>query len=93
MANTKSAAKRARQTIRRTIANRKMVTAAKTKLKKARAAVLGTDKEAAAKAVARAMSQLDKAAKKNRIHKNKASRHKSQLSRALAKMGAAAAAK
>jgi small subunit ribosomal protein S20 len=86
MANTKSAAKRARQTIRRTKANRIVISAAKSKLKSARAAVKGTDKKEATDAVRRAISQLDKAAKKNRVHKNKASRHKSELTRALAAM-------
>jgi small subunit ribosomal protein S20 len=86
MANTKSAAKRARQTIRRTKANRLAVGAAKSKLKAARAAVKGTDKKAATEAIRSAISQLDKAAKKNRVHKNKASRHKSELTRALAAM-------
>jgi small subunit ribosomal protein S20 len=83
MANTKSAAKRARQTIRRTKTNRSVVSATKSKLKSARTAVKATDKEAAAKSVRRAISQLDKAAKNSRIHKNKANRHKSELIRAL----------
>jgi small subunit ribosomal protein S20 len=84
MANTRSAAKRARQTIRRTAANRRAATGAKTQLKKVREALKLGDKAVATEAAREAVSTLDKAAKTGRIHKNKADRHKSEIAKALA---------
>ena len=84
MANTKSAAKRARQTVRRTAANRRVTRAVKSSLKKAREALTAGDKAQAAELTRKAASVLDKAAKSGRIHPNKANRHKAQFSKALA---------
>jgi len=86
MANTKSAAKRARQTTRRTLNNRRALTAVKNQLKGVRETLKGTDKAKAAEATAQCVSSLDKAVKTGRIHKNSANRHKSVLNRALAKL-------
>lgn len=84
MANTKSAAKRARQTTRRTLANARALTAVKTQLKKVRAA-LKSGKNDEAKATARQfVSTIDKAVKTGRIHRNSADRHKSTIGKALA---------
>ncbi|HET6409228.1 MAG TPA: 30S ribosomal protein S20 [Chthoniobacteraceae bacterium] len=84
MANTKSAAKRARQTVRRTAANRRVMRAVKSTMKKAREALTAGDKAGAAELSRKATSVLDKAAKSGRIHRNKANRHKAQFSKALA---------
>ena len=85
MANTKSAAKRARQTTRRTATNRRTLTAVKSRLKGAREALAGADKAKAKAAAVAVVSSLDKAAKAGRIHRNAANRHKSRLAKALAK--------
>jgi small subunit ribosomal protein S20 len=84
MANTKSAAKRARQTVRRTAANRRVMRAVKGSLKKVREALIAGKKAEATELSRKAASVLDKAAKTGRIHRNKADRHKAQLSKALA---------
>ena len=82
MANTKSAAKRARQTVRRTAANSRVLTGVKTQLKKTRAA-LGTDAAAAKTEASKLASLLDKAVKSGRLHKNAANRTKSRIQKAL----------
>jgi small subunit ribosomal protein S20 len=84
MANTKSAAKRARQTVRRTAANRRVIRAVKSSLKKVREALTTGKKAEAGELARKASSVLDKAAKTGRIHRNKAARHKAQFSKALA---------
>jgi small subunit ribosomal protein S20 len=85
MANTKSAAKRARQNTQRTLRNRRVLTQLRTFQKRASA---GTDKDK----VRGLISALDKAAKRGIIHRNAANRRKARLNRALAG-GAKAAAK
>ncbi len=84
MANTKSAAKRARQTVRRTATNRRVKNKVKNALKRVREAIKAGDKAQAAELAVKAQSVLDKAAKTGQIHKNKASRQKSQLAAGLA---------
>jgi len=86
MANTKSAAKRARQTTRRTATNRRTLTAVKNQLKSLRESLKGTDKAKAKAAAAEFVSSIDKAVKNGRVHKNSASRHKSVVNKALAKL-------
>ena len=86
MANTASAAKRARQTARRTIANRRTATAVKSQLKTVRAALGAADKEKARQAAQQFVSSIDKAVKAGRIHRNAASRHKSAINRALVRL-------
>ena len=86
MANTKSAAKRARQSTRRTLVNKRSLTAVKNQLKSVREAIKGGDKTAASAAAARLASTIDKAAKAGRVHRNAANRHKSRLNAALAKL-------
>lgn len=84
MANTKSAAKRARQTERRTLVNRRTLTKAKNLVKEARTAIGAKNKDAAKAAYKEVVSSLDRAAKSGRIHKNAANRKKSRLNKALA---------
>ena len=82
MANTKSAAKRARQTIKRTLRNRRVLTTLKTETK--RHAAGGTDKTVTRATYEKLVSELDKAAKRGVIHKNVADRRKSRLAKKLA---------
>ena len=84
MANTKSAAKRARQTERRTLQNKRVATLLKTQLKKTRAALTATNKETATAEYRKLASDLDKAVKTGRIHRNAANRQKGRLNRQLA---------
>jgi small subunit ribosomal protein S20 len=84
MANHKSSIKRARQTIVRTERNRAAKSLIKTLRKKTLSAVAAGDKEAAAKASAEFSSSVDKAAKRNVIHPNKAANLKSKTAKALA---------
>ncbi len=84
MANTKSAAKRARQTKKRTVHGRSIKTAVRSAQKKAVAAVKSADKAAAAAAVSAFSSELDRASKRGVIHKNSADRKKSGFAKALA---------
>ncbi len=86
MANTKSAAKRARQTERRTLNNRRALTMVKSQLKSVRAALASGNKETAKLAAQSFVSVLDKAVKSGRVHSNSAARHKSNVSKALAQL-------
>jgi small subunit ribosomal protein S20 len=84
MANHKSAIKRNRQTVVRTERNRAEKSRMKTVRKKAIAAITSGDKDAATKAVSEFSSVVDKAAKRNLIHPNKAANLKSKTAKALA---------
>ena len=83
MANTISAAKRARQTSKRTLRNRSAITQLRTMQKRTRA----TEKPDPAQ-IRALVSAIDKAAKRGIIHRNAARRRKAKLNRVLA-MGAA----
>jgi small subunit ribosomal protein S20 len=84
MANTASAAKRARQTLRRTTRNRKVKSAIKAELKAIRSAISSGKKSEATALLPKVSKALDKAAKAGRVHKNKANRHKSELAAQIA---------
>ena len=58
----------------------------KNAVKAVRKAVAGKKKDEAQKVLSAAFAQLDKAAKKHVIHKNKSARLKSRLSHAIAKI-------
>lgn len=58
----------------------------KTAIKDTRKVIAAKDAKASVEALKNAMSQLDKAAKKGVIHKNTASRKKSRLAKAIAKI-------
>jgi small subunit ribosomal protein S20 len=88
MANIKSAAKRARQALKRTGRNSSVLSALKTEQKKLRKAVAAGDAAATKAGYSKVASALDKAAKRGVIHKNAAARGKSKLGRALKKAGA-----
>jgi small subunit ribosomal protein S20 len=84
MANHKSALKRVRQTKVRTERNRARKNTIKALRKQTLAAIAGGDKDAASQALSAFSSAVDKAAKKNLIHKNKASNLKSKAAKAIA---------
>lgn len=84
MANTPSAAKRARQTERRTLINRRTMTSVKNQLKAAREALKSGNKATAQVAANNFVSTLDKAVKTGDVHRNTANRHKSSIGKALA---------
>ncbi len=86
MANHKSSIKRARQTIVRTERNRADKTRMKNLRKKTLDAVEAGDKEAAVAASSKFVSAVDKAAKRNLIHSNKAANLKSKTAKAIAKI-------
>ena len=79
MANTKSAAKRARQTTKRSLRNRSVMTRLR-KMQKAVASDTGAKDE---KSVRGLIAAVDKAAKRGIIHRNAANRRKARLSRSL----------
>lgn len=83
MANTKSAIKAARKTVRLTERNRGTKTRLKTLRK--RLDTLTASKDASAKTVAaQYVSAMDKAVKSGVVHRNAASRAKSHASKVLA---------
>ena len=84
MANHKSSIKRARQTVVRTERNRAEKSRMKTLRKKALTVIATGDKVAAAKASSELSSAVDKAAKRNLIHPNKAANIKSKAAKAIA---------
>ncbi len=77
MANHKSAVKRIRQTRKRTLHNRYYAKTMRNAVRKLRAM---TDKEEALKLYPKVQKMLDKLAKTNLIHKNKAANLKSKIS-------------
>ena len=91
MANIKSSAKRARQSIKRRTHNRYYQATARSYVKKARAQIETGDMESAQSTIQEAIKALDKAAQKGTIHKNNAARRKSRLVKALNKAKVAAA--
>jgi small subunit ribosomal protein S20 len=76
MANTKSAAKRARQNVRRTVRNRSVITRLRGMQKRTRAATKPEE-------VRSLISAIDKAAKRGIIHRNAAMRRKARLNKLL----------
>lgn len=78
MANHKSALKRIRQSEARRVSNRYYHKSARTAIKRLRAE---EDKSAAEAQFPAVSSQIDKLAKRNIIHKNKAANLKSKLAR------------
>lgn len=87
MANTKSAAKRARQTIARTAQNRAVLSALKTHAKNVNAAIAAGKKEEAQSRLKSLFSALDKAVKTGRVHRNLASRQKSRFQKKVVALG------
>jgi len=86
MANIKSSAKRALLIEKATAKNRAAKSLMKTNIKKFDSAVADNDREAAQSAYKAAVKTVDRAATRNLIHKNKASRRKSAMTRKLGAM-------
>ncbi|CCX70340.1 MULTISPECIES: 30S ribosomal protein S20 [Prevotellaceae] len=84
MANHKSSVKRIRQEKKRTLHNRYYAKTMRNAVRKLRAI---TDKEEALKLYPSVQKMLDKLAKTNIIHKNKASNLKSKLACHISKLG------
>jgi small subunit ribosomal protein S20 len=87
MANHPSAEKRNRQRIVRTTRNRTVLSAVRSHVKALRAAVKAGEKAAAKKALAIAISALDRAASKGVLHRKAASRRIARLSAQVHKLG------
>ena len=80
MANTKSAEKRIRQTVKRTARNAARKSRMRTFIKKVEAAIAGGDKSVAAEALRVAQPEMQRAANKGVVHDNTISRKLSRLS-------------
>lgn len=87
MANSKSAEKRNRQSIRRAEQNRHQRSSLKTAIKQV---VKADDGETATTAFRRASALLDRFGTRRLIHPNKAARKKSQLARIVTEKGGTA---
>ena len=87
MANTASARKRIRQTLRRTERNRSRKSRMRTFVKKVEAAIAGGEKEAAVAALRAAQPEMQRAATKGVVHSNAVARKLSRLSARIKKLG------
>ncbi|QIX62433.1 30S ribosomal protein S20 [Hymenobacter lutimineralis] len=85
MANHKSALKRIRSNEAKRVLNRYQAKSTRTAIKKLRAT---TDASAAQELLKRVSSMLDRLAKKNIIHKNKAANNKSKLAKFVKSLAA-----
>jgi len=81
MANTKSAQKAARQTIRRTAVNKSRRSEMRTFVRKVEEALASKDPKAAGEALSQAEPKLARAAQNGIVHKNAASRKISRLTK------------
>ncbi|MBC7582520.1 30S ribosomal protein S20 [Tardiphaga sp. vice352] len=91
MANTTSAKKATRKIARRTIVNKSRRTQMRGSIRVVEEAIKSGDKEAALQAMKKAEPELMKAAQRNIVHKNLASRKVSRLVHQIAKLGQTAA--
>lgn len=89
----KSAKKRVKVAAKATIRNSKTKRSLKTAVKAFGKALTASNKSDAVKALDKVQSELDKAAKKGVMHKNKVARKKSQAARAAKAAGAPAGVK
>ncbi|MGM0687984.1 MAG: 30S ribosomal protein S20 [Bacillota bacterium] len=83
MPNIKSAAKRARQNLKREIRNRRIKSLLKTSIRRFEESLQNGDHEDAQAKLHAAVRQIDRAAAKGILHKNNAARKKSRLNRQL----------
>lgn len=79
MANTRSASKRARQTTKRSLRNRSVLT----RLRRMQKGVSGAEAKPEGKDIRAMISAIDKAAKRGIIHRNAARRRKARLTKSL----------
>lgn len=90
MPNTKSAARAMRQSRRRNAINTRTKFKFKSAVKNTRTLIAEGSATESAESLKAAMSALDKAVKKDVLHKNTASRRKSRLAKAINKLTAPA---
>ncbi|HEX5138944.1 MAG TPA: 30S ribosomal protein S20 [Planctomycetota bacterium] len=83
MAHSRTAKKNIRKNEARHERNKAAVAAMRTQVKRVRTAVAAGDRAGAAREFAKAQQLADKAAKRNRVHKNTAARIKSRLAVAV----------
>lgn len=86
MANTTSAKKATRKIARRTAVNKSRRTQMRGSVRTVEEAIAKGDRDAAIKAMLRAEPELMRAAQRNIIHKNNASRKVSRLTHQIAKL-------
>jgi len=79
MANTSSAKKAARQSVRRAIINRNRISKVRTSVRKVEEAIVSGKKDDAQTALLAATSEVMRSAQKGIMHKNAASRKVSRL--------------
>lgn len=84
MANIKSAKKRIRVTLRRTLENRRRRTFVRTAIRRFERLLKVGDTAGAQVALKNVYRALDRAAQRGTIHRNKAARKKARLARRLA---------
>jgi small subunit ribosomal protein S20 len=89
MANTKSAKKAARQSVRRTVVNKARRSRLRTAVRKVEEAITAGDRPRALAAMAEAEPVIVRAAQKNIVHRNAANRKVSRLTHRIAKLGKA----
>jgi small subunit ribosomal protein S20 len=88
MANTKSAKKAARQTVRRTETNKVRRSRFKSSVRKVEEAIASGNKEAAAAALKAAEPVMARTSQKGIVHRKTASRKVSRLAKRVGAMGA-----
>ena len=86
MAHSKQALKRARQSEKSRILNKAKMSRMKSAMKSLMALIKAGDKAKASAMLPTVCTIIDKAGQRGVIHKNNASRHKSQVTRAVAAM-------
>jgi small subunit ribosomal protein S20 len=89
MANTRSAKKAVRQTLRRTEANKARRSRMRTSVRKVEEAIASGDKDAARTALKEAQPVIVRTAQKGMVHRKTASRKVSRLAKRVGAMGSA----
>jgi small subunit ribosomal protein S20 len=89
MANTRSAKKAVRQTLRRTEANKARRSRMRTSVRKVEEAIASGDKHAARTALKEAQPVIVRTAQKGMVHRKTASRKVSRLAKRVGAMGSA----
>jgi small subunit ribosomal protein S20 len=87
MANTKSAKKAARQSVRRTVINKSRRSRVRSAMRKVEEAIAAGDRSQALAAMSEAEPALIRAAQKGIVHRNAARRKVSRLAHRIAKLG------
>ncbi len=87
MANTASARKRIRQNERRTVRNKARTSRMRTFIKAVETAIAGGEHDAAAEALKQAQPEMQRAAGKGVVHRNRVARKLSRLSARVKALG------